>query len=100
MKAEIQHYRQGQRVDNYAPSQNPIACFKGKVDEVFQSYPDHTYFVAYTPNFSHSAPTWQDMTSFLADRLPHTLRVRAYSSLSNLGEETYVELSLITEPHE
>ena len=100
MLSTITHVKNGDQIDQYTPSQNPVACFKGKADEAFKDFNEYTYYVAYTPTFQHSVFHWHDMMSFLADHLAQTIRVRAYSNLSDLGEETFVELSLITQPHE
>ena len=90
--------RDGVEADRYTPSSNPIACFKGRADDLFAPYPEHNFFIVYAPYFEHSSPNWHDIMCFFEQHAHQDIKVRAYSSLVQLGEQTFVELSLIPSP--
>lgn len=90
--------RDGIETDRYTPISNSLACFKGLVDDLFTPYPEHNFFIVYTPLFEHSSPNWHDIMCFFEQHAHQVVKVRAYSSLGQLGEQTFVELSLIHQP--
>jgi len=95
MIQQITHVVDGQIVDQYQPSANPLACFIGMAEETIANlaFPPHYRITHNTAGQIDAAGTGE--LKFLLDNLANheeITQIKAFSESAPLGENTYIEL--------